>query len=111
VRARARLLDVGGHHHRLDLSESPPALLTPGEELSDGLRVGEPGVRVSDVNGEELQKARAGPPALAGDDGRKVGSISHLPICDYDLLFSHTLSIPKGLRLWIQLVDQTGAEA
>lgn len=86
-RALAReLLDVGGHYHRLDLLESPPALLTPGEELSDGLRVSQPCVRIPDVDGEELQEACTCASSLSGDECRKVYSISRAPACDYDLL-------------------------
>jgi hypothetical protein len=38
-------------------------LLAPGGEALDGLKVGAPGVRVADVDGEELPKA----PSTLGD--------------------------------------------
>jgi hypothetical protein len=48
------LLDVGRDDHRLDVSESLSALVAPSEELPDGFSVGEPCVRVPDVDREEL---------------------------------------------------------
>ena len=83
------LLDVGRDNHRLNVREALPALVAPSEELPDGLRVGEARVRVSDVDGEELQEARAGPLALAGDKGGEVCGFSSSPSGDCDSLLCH----------------------
>ena len=71
-RRRARpgeLLDVGRDHHRLDLVErEAPALAPPGEP-AHGREVGEAGVPVPDVGGEELPEAPLG--ALCGGEERR----------------------------------------
>jgi len=54
----AELLDVRGNVHRRHPGEIPQSLLlTPGGKSCDGLEVGATGVRIADVDGEELPKA------------------------------------------------------
>ena len=63
------LLDVGGDGDGLDGLEGQPAVLGPAEELADGLGVGQPGVGVGDVGGEEFEEAAGDPVAGVGDEG------------------------------------------
>ncbi len=59
VRA-AELLDVRRDVHRRHPGQIPQtSLLTPGGEPLDGFEVGAAGVRVADVDGEELPEAQA----------------------------------------------------
>ena len=73
-----KLLDVGRDHHRLDLVEGEAPVLTPLSEAPDGCEVGEAGVRVPDVGGEELpeaplRRARKGRRAPASPRGARAG--------------------------------------
>ena len=49
-----QLLDVGGHHHRLDLLQRQTHVFAPVSEPVGGHQVGHAGVRVADVGGEEF---------------------------------------------------------
>ena len=51
------LLDVGRDHHRLHLVEGNAPALAPLGEPAHGREVGEAGVPVPDVGGEELPEA------------------------------------------------------
>ena len=69
-RARGReLLDIGRDHHRFHLVESDASALAPLGEASDGREVGEAGVPVPDVGGEELPEAPLR--ALGGGEERR----------------------------------------
>ena len=58
---RAReLLDVGGDHHGLHLVEREATTLAPVGEAPDGSEVGEPGIGIADMGGEELPEAALG---------------------------------------------------
>ena len=60
-----QLLDIGGHMHRLDVSELVKAAsLAPAEKIGNRPDVGCPGVAVADGGGEELDEAAGG--VLAG---------------------------------------------
>ena len=62
-RRRARLgelLDVGRDHHRLDLVEGEASEFAPLCESADGREVGDTGVGILDVGGEELPEAALG---------------------------------------------------
>ena len=63
------LLDVGRDHHGLDLVESDAAAFAPFGEAAHGREVGEAGVGVPDVGGEELPEAALG--ALGGGEERR----------------------------------------
>ena len=49
-----QLLDVGGHHHRLDLLQRQTPGFTPVSEPVGGHQVSHAGIRVADVGGEEF---------------------------------------------------------
>ena len=77
------LFDVSRDHHGLDLVERETAAVAPGGEAPGGGEVGEPGIGVSDVGGEELPEAALGLGAggeecrgrrAAGGQGRAVGA-------------------------------------
>ena len=68
------LLDVGGDHHGLDLVEDEAPLLAPGGEASRGGEVGEPGVGVSDMGGEELPETALG----VGEGEKSTGAADAL---------------------------------
>jgi hypothetical protein len=71
------LLDVGGHHHGLDLPERQPVRFAPGEKGGYRPKVGGAGVRIADAGGEELPEAFLGPgaPAPAINAGVAIASI------------------------------------
>ena len=70
------LLDVGRDHHGLHLIEYQTALFAPGGEAPDGGEVGEPGIGVSDMGGEELPEAALG----AGRRGRRAPAWRRTPV-------------------------------
>ena len=63
------LLNVGRDDHRLDLVESNAAALAPLGETPGGRKVGEAGVRVPDVGGEEFPEPALG--AFGGGEERR----------------------------------------
>ena len=65
------LLDVGRDHHGLDLVERDAAAFAPRGETADRGEVGEAGVGVSDVGGEELPEAALGVGGGGEERGRR----------------------------------------
>jgi hypothetical protein len=57
----AQFLDVSGHMHRLYvLNARDASVLAPSQEGTGGTAISGAGVRVADVDGEELQEAPGG---------------------------------------------------
>jgi hypothetical protein len=55
---------------RLHIAERGyPVFLAPGQEESDGMAVGYPGIAIADVGGEELQETPRRLLAAGGDEG------------------------------------------
>ena len=65
------LLDVGRDDHRLDLVEGEASALAPFGEAAHGREVGEAGVGVPDVGGEELPEAPLGAHGGGEERGRR----------------------------------------
>ena len=82
-----QLLDVGGHHHRLDLLQRQTPVFAPVSEPVGGHQVGHAGVRVADVGGEEFPEPGFGFIGAGEQDrGGPVRNPAHRRVVDGDQL-------------------------